>query len=167
VVQSQKIHPGDGEHWCRTHILTSCTANERLLRVFLITIPICIIAAGGLWIFLKLEPPEASFRVALRNLDWIGMVLSTGSIVTLLYGLTTGGHLNPWGSAKTVVPIVFGVLGIGGFIVFEAKITNPMIPPRMFANRTAAVGFLSSGLHGIIFWGTSFFFIQYVSGSLP
>jgi len=118
--------------------------------------------------FLKLEPPEASFIKAMKDLDWIGMVIFTGSIVSLLYGVTTGGHLNPWGSAKVIVPIVFGTIGIAGFALFEAKVPrSPMIPVRMFANRTAASGFFSSGIHGVVWFGSAFYFIQYVGACFP
>ncbi|KAI9781402.1 MAG: hypothetical protein M1839_005996 [Geoglossum umbratile] len=130
--------------------------------VFLITIPVCVFTAVGILAFLKLKPPEASFVEAMKNLDWIGMAIFTGSIVSLLYGVTTGGHLHPWRSAEVVVPIVFGATGIAGFILFEAKVpNNPMIPPRMFANCTAASGFISSGIHGLVWFGSAFYFIQY------
>jgi hypothetical protein len=118
-------------------------------------------------IFLRLEPPEASFIKAIGDLDWTGMAIFTASIVSLLYGITTGGHLHPWGSANILIPIAFGAIGIAIFVLFEAEVSrNPMIPLRIFANRTAAAGFISSGIHGVVWFGSAFFFNQYVSGSL-
>ena len=119
-------------------------------------------------LFLKLDPPEASFKTAMKKFDWVGMVMLSGSIIGLMYGVLVGGNTSPWDSAGTLVPLIFGVLGIAGFVVFEGRIpAKPMIPPRIFANRTAASGFLASALHGLIFWATSFYLILYVSRSFP
>lgn len=113
--------------------------------------------------FLKLEPPEASFRKAMGDLDWAGMVILTGSIISLLYGITTGGHLHPWGSANIIIPISFATIGIAGFVLFEANISkNPIIPLSIFNNRTSVAGFISSGIHGLVWFGSAFFFNQYV-----
>jgi len=133
-----------------------------------INIPICVLAACGILMFLNLETPSLSFIMALKDLDWIGMAILTGSIVSLLYGVTTGGHLNPWGSGKVISSIFFGTFGLAGFILFEAKMPRrPMMPLRIFTNRTAASGFLSSAIHGLVWFGSAFYFIHYVRPALP
>jgi len=101
--------------------------------------------------------------IAVRKLDWIGMVILSASIVSFLYGITTGGNLAPWSSVSTILPIVAGALGFVGFAVFEGYTENPLIPLRLFCERTAAAGFVASFLYGVIYWASSYYFIQYVS----
>jgi len=152
--------------WSVAHVICSWEIrkpNGKPCRVFAINLPICILAAGGILMFLKLEPPKLSFIMAVKDLDWIGMALLTGSIISLLYGVTTGGHVYPWGSEKVIASIFFGAFGIAGFVLFEAKMPrSPMMPPRIFANYTAVSGFLSSGIHGLVWFGSAFYFIHYV-----
>ncbi|KAL1632701.1 multidrug transporter [Neofusicoccum ribis] len=134
--------------------------------IFVISIPVCLIAMVGILLFLDLEPPEATFVVAVKSMDWGGMVLLCGAVTALMYGLTTGGTQNPWKSAKVIATIIIGALGMIAFSVYEWYHVKPMIPPRLFANRTSAVGFGASFLHGFIFWAMSSYMILYFISSL-
>ncbi|KAF2084894.1 MFS general substrate transporter [Saccharata proteae CBS 121410] len=129
--------------------------------IFVITIPVCVVATIGIMLFLKLEPPKATFIEAVRDMDWIGMLILCAGVTALMYGLTTGGTQNLWKSAATIAPIIVGAIGVAGFVVWERFHTRPMMPPRLFANRTAAIGFLASFLHGFVFWAMSSYMVLY------
>lgn len=117
----------------------------------------------GLVFFLKADRTEKSFIEAIRDLDWIGLVVLVGSSIALLYGITTGGVLHSWLSAQTIVPLVIGVLGIAAFVVFEGRwARNPLMPLRIFSRRTAAAGYASTFFHGFIVWAMSYLLILYV-----
>jgi hypothetical protein len=62
------MRPEGGESFIY-FVLSRYASLAKQCRVFLITIPICVIAAGGILMFLKLEPPEASFVKATKELD--------------------------------------------------------------------------------------------------
>jgi hypothetical protein len=55
-------------------------------------------------------------REMLRNFDWIGLVLYTGSLTVFLLGLNCGGLLYPWDNSHTISGLVIG--GVGLFIIF-------------------------------------------------
>ena len=58
------------------------------------------------------------------------VIASTTSIVI---GLTWGGVVYAWSSARVLVPLILGIVGLLGFFVYEARwATNPMV--RIFVS---------------------------------
>lgn len=102
-------------------------------------------------------------RERLGKVDWIGMVTLTGSLISLLYGVTSGGVLQPWKSASVISTIVLGVLGTAVFVLYEHYFaTEPMIPLRIFSNRTAGAAYFSSFVLGFVLWAMQYYLILYV-----
>jgi hypothetical protein len=92
------------------------------------------------------------------------MIVFTSSLVSLLYGVTAGGSVEPWASAKIITPLVLGFCGIASFVVYEGKwAQQPMVPLRIFYSRTAASGYISSWLHALVMWSVGYYLILYVS----
>ncbi|KAJ2978570.1 hypothetical protein NQ176_g3741 [Zarea fungicola] len=58
----------------------------------------------------------------------------------------------PWGSWRTIVPLVIGVLVLFLFGWYESKPAEPMFPHRIFRNRTAAVTLAGSFIHGLVLY---------------
>lgn len=52
--------------------------------------------------------------------DFIGTIIFTGSVISLLLGINSGGSIHPWKSASTITPIVVGALGLIVFGFYEA-----------------------------------------------
>lgn len=105
------------------------------------------------FLFLELNMPPSSLASKLRRIDFIGTLLFVGSTTSFLLGLSWGGIQHPWGSVKTLAPILFGVAGIVAFVLFEAYLaTEPLIPLSLFSNRTANISYLIDAWHGCILW---------------
>lgn len=107
---------------------------------------------------------EMTFLQKLRRVDYIGNLLLIGATVSVLYALTYGGSRYAWSAAEIIAPLVIGLLGLGLFMGYEAfsGIKEPVVPPRLFGNRTAsavfAVTFLNSALlYWILFFLPVFF----------
>ena len=89
----------------------------------------------------------------IRQIDYIGTVLFISSLSAFLVPLTWGGISYPWNSWHTVVPLVIGALGLVIFGFYEYKFArDPIIPPKIFYNRTATVSFMGSAFQGFILW---------------
>lgn len=102
---------------------------------------------------LKLKPLSAEFKTKLRRVDWVGCVLFVGSAVSFLIPLTWGGVMYSWSSWRTLVPLIVGVFGLILFVIWGEKFaTEPLIPFRVMKNRSAAVNYLGTFLHGLILW---------------
>ncbi|KAI5210767.1 hypothetical protein E4T38_01863 [Aureobasidium subglaciale] len=71
-------------------------------------------------------------------MDWIGNILAVGSTLKVLLGLEFGGVEFLWKSATVICLIVFSVIGVALFTVYESEIaSHPVIPLRIFRYRNS------------------------------
>lgn len=90
------------------------------------------------------------------QIDYLGSALLIGSVTALLLMLSWGGVELPWTSTPVVT---LGIVGLGlmaALIWQERRAADPILPPRLFANRTFFYGvliafFTSLGLFGATF----------------
>jgi EmrB/QacA subfamily drug resistance transporter len=101
-------------------------------------------------------------------IDWLGAGLIVGGVTTLLLGLVWGGNEYAWSS-----PTIRGLLGAAVallvlFVVWESRVTEPILPLRLFRNpvftATSVLGFIA----GAAMYGSMVFlplFLQAVTGA--
>lgn len=66
-----------------------------------------------------------------------------GSSTAALLGLTWGGVQYPWSSARVLVPLILGFVGIICFMIYEALVPmEPTVPWRVLNNRTTVSGYV-------------------------
>lgn len=117
---------------------------------------------------LRLHQEISSLRSKLARIDYIGMAVFVSSTTLLLYGITTGGTADPWDSATVLVTLVLGVVGLAVFVVVEWKVSpEPMVPIRIFSNRSANSGYFGAFVHGLVLWAFAYYMIIFVSPPLP
>jgi hypothetical protein len=122
-------------------------------RIFWINLPLCVPSLAGIYFFIHLHSEPGSIADRLKRADWTGIFLLTGSLISLLYGITSGGVLHDWDSGAVIASIVVGFCGTAVFLVYEefwAK--EPMIPLRIFKNRTAGAAYVSTFVLGFVLW---------------
>ncbi|OHE98253.1 major facilitator superfamily transporter [Colletotrichum orchidophilum] len=139
---------------------------------FFINLPFDGVALLVLFFALKVETPKEPFIAGLRDLDWIGFLLIIGGTICFLYGLETGaGGIVPWNSALVICLILFGVLVLALFVVWEARFaTNPVIPFRIFDKITNIASFILACIHSFVFISYDYFlplYFQVVLGFKP
>lgn len=103
--------------------------------------------------FLRLRPIDASSGIKLRRLDWIGMILFTVGSVAFVLPLSWAGAIYPWGSCKTLLPLIIGLLLLLFFVHYESRPAEPVLPLRLFASVTAVVMLFGSFIHGMVVYG--------------
>ncbi len=114
--------------------------------------------------------PDSRVGDAARRLDIPGAVTVTTGMALIVYGIVgTGSH--PWGSAHTILILVFGIALLAAFVLIEARLAeHPLVPLGVFRRRslTAANG-VSFAIGASIF--SVFFFLslylQQVNGYSP
>jgi Fungal trichothecene efflux pump (TRI12) len=124
-----------------------------LKGIFWINLPFVGIGALLVIVFLNLRFKPTSLLSKLQRVDWIGIVLFTASLTGFLIPVTWGGVLYPWSSWRTLVPLLVCAAGLAVFWVWEelgAK--EPLIRPSVLKNRTAAVTFFGTFVHGMLLW---------------
>ncbi|KAF5686013.1 major facilitator superfamily transporter [Fusarium circinatum] len=139
---------------------------------FYINLPFEGIALIGLFFLLNVDIEKVPLLDGLRSLDWPGFAFIIGGTICFLYGLEAGsGGLAPWNSAFVICLLVFGVVILALFMVWEAKFAkNPIIPIRIFQSTTNIASFAVANLHSFIFIACDYFlplYFQVVLGFSP
>ena len=138
-------------------------ARFNIVRIFWINLPLCVPSIAGIYFFINLESEPLSVKDRMKQVDWIGIAILTTSLILLLFGVTSGGVLYPWKSAAVITSIIIGALGTGIFILYEGRYAkDPMIPLRIFANRTSASAYSTSFFLGFVLWAMQYYLILYV-----
>ncbi|KAI0007586.1 MFS general substrate transporter [Xylariaceae sp. FL0662B] len=134
--------------------------------VFWINVPVCVVSLVGLVICLHLQQDASSFMKKLAMVDWLGLFIFTCASTLFLVGLTSGGVSHPWNSAEVLAPLIVGFLLYPVYICIEWRVAvRPMMPLRIFNDRSAITGFTTSFLQGLIVWCYTYYFIVFFLGA--
>ncbi|KIL39871.1 MFS transporter [Gordoniibacillus kamchatkensis] len=119
--------------------------------VFYINLPVGILAT----ILIAMALPKHKKAAEKVKFDVPGIATLIVGVVSLLLALTFGGHDYAWGSWQIIGLFALSVVSLVGFVAFESKAAEPILPIRLFQNRTFTVingiGFLMSiGMFGAI-----------------
>ncbi len=129
---------------------------------FLINVPIGLAAAALAPRFLR----ESAKGVG--RLDVPGAVTGTLGLLGVVYGLTRAGEEQyGWGDTWTLASLAAGVALLVGFVVIESRVADPLLPLRLFRNRTRAASFLAMMIAPAAMFAMFYFlslFIQQVMG---
>lgn len=129
---------------------------------FYINLPLSGVGILILIFVLKLHNPRTPMKQGLMAIDWMGSLLIIGGTLMFLFGLEFGGVQHPWDSAMVICLIVFGLVTIGLFIVYEAKVAKyPIMPTSLFTHRTSIAAFALSFMHAFTFMGGSYWLPLY------
>ncbi|OAA46957.1 multidrug resistance protein fnx1 [Metarhizium rileyi] len=129
---------------------------------FYINLPLSGVGILILIFVLKLHNPRTPVRQGLLAIDWAGSLLIIGGTLMFLFGLEFGGVQHPWASPTVVCLIVFGVVTIGLFVVYESMVAEyPVIPFSLFRHRTSVAAFALSFMHSFTFMGGSYWLPLY------
>jgi EmrB/QacA subfamily drug resistance transporter len=121
--------------------------------IFWINVPIGLTAV---LLGLRLVPESHG---APERLDLAGVSLVTAGVVALVWALTRANDVG-WGSAEIVGCLTLGCLLLAAFVYWEHRVSEPMIPLRLFARREFAIGNVTTYfLHGATF-AAAFFITQ-------
>ncbi|MEU9760035.1 DHA2 family efflux MFS transporter permease subunit [Streptomyces sp. NPDC047987] len=123
---------------------------------FYVGVPFAVIALIVLQKTLKLPVVKREVKV-----DWAGAFLISAAVSLLLLWVTFAGDKYDWLSWQTAV-MVLGSLALAViFVVVETRAAEPIIPLRLFRNRTITLASLASLFVGIAMFAGTVFFSQY------
>ncbi|UKZ48063.1 hypothetical protein TrVGV298_002299 [Trichoderma virens] len=76
--------------------------------------------------------------------------------------------IHDWSSWRTIVPLVLGFVGLLGFFAYEAApwVKEPVMPLRLFGNRTAAATLAISFVHSVLLFWVCYFLPVYFQAVL-
>jgi EmrB/QacA subfamily drug resistance transporter len=129
--------------------------------VFYINPPFGIAASLLLWWFLHERVEHREHRI-----DFAGAIAMTLSITSLLLALLRVGEGHGWLDLTVTGPLLLAALLLLYFVVNERRVTEPMLPLRLFGSRVIAVAFPASILIGAALFGVTSYLPLFVQGVL-
>jgi EmrB/QacA subfamily drug resistance transporter len=123
--------------------------------IFWLNVPIGIVLVP--LVLLRLEES----RGPLGRFDLPGLGLASAGLLGIVWGLVRANSIG-WGSPEILVALVAGVLLTAAFVVWELRAPSPMLPMRLFRDRTFALAngaslLFSFGMFGSVFLLAQFF----------
>lgn len=99
-------------------------------------------------------------------IDWLGMVALLWSVLPFMLALSWAGTRYPWASWQ--VATLFGVaaVGLAAFLAIERAAADPVLPLKLFRNRTFAVASAVTFLTGIGLFGALSYMPLFIQGVL-
>jgi EmrB/QacA subfamily drug resistance transporter len=96
------------------------------------------------------------------HIDYLGAAFLTAGVSALLIWVTLAGDSFAWLSTETALFLTGGVAAIVAFVVTELKAKEPIVPLRLFRDRTTTLAILASIAIGVAMFGSSVFLGQYL-----
>ncbi|WP_203975865.1 MFS transporter [Planotetraspora silvatica] len=132
--------------------------------IFWINVPVGALAV----LLVRRWIPES--RGETRGLDPGGATLITLAVLGLVWGVVRGTAAG-WGSPEVIGSFVLGGLLSLGFLVWERRAPQPMVPPAFFRSGAFSAGnaagfFLTAALYGAVFFLAQFMQVAFGSGPL-
>ncbi len=131
--------------------------------IFWINVPVAVIA-----IPLALIALPNSFGARLRA-DIVGVVLVGLGVLGVVFGIVRG---NPagWDSMQVIGSLVLGVVLLAAFVIWESRTPTPLLPLRLFRDRSFTVANIVGAAFSFGIFGSVFILIQFlqiVQGASP
>ncbi|MFE7837487.1 MFS transporter [Streptomyces sp. NPDC057474] len=123
---------------------------------FYVGVPFAVIALIVLQRTLHLPVVRRKVKV-----DWAGAFLITAAVCLLLVWVTFAGDKYDWVSWQTYAMVGGTVALLAVFLLAESRASEPIMPLRLFRNRTIALASLASLFVGVAMFAGTIFFSQY------
>lgn len=127
--------------------------------VFWINIPLGILAIAGIWLFLHEEIEKKKHEI-----DYVGAILLTISISSLMYLLVEGGVRWSWTSGPALTLMLVSTVTFILFFFQEQRASEPMMPFNIWRERSIFIANITSLTTGIMLIGISSFLPAFVQG---
>lgn len=128
---------------------------------FLIQVPPALLSAPAIWALVKV-PPKQSDKSYLARIDFLGVFFISSFLVLLLLGLNTGGTLVPWNHPLPLTTLPLSILSFAGFIWWEGKVKQPIIPVGLLRDRTVLAACFASLFISMVLMTATFYVPLYL-----
>jgi EmrB/QacA subfamily drug resistance transporter len=130
--------------------------------VFFVNIPIGLAVLAGTRTLVEAERHPG-------RLDVPGAITGTGGLIALVYGITRGGE-HGWTGGLTLASFAAAAVLLVAFLFLQARTADPMMPLRLFKDRTrsgsyATMLFIGAGMFATFYFLT--LYMQLILGYSP
>lgn len=129
--------------------------------IFYVNLPLGLFALAVLPRVLPLNDLVKNARI-----DFLGAISMTIGVVLLLLALTAVGDGASWTAPSVLIGLVLALVCAGLFLLIEQRAAEPIVPLRLFRNRTLSVITVVLFLFGIAMFGVVVYTPLFVQGVL-
>jgi EmrB/QacA subfamily drug resistance transporter len=118
--------------------------------IFLINLPLGVIALIYAWTVLPQDAPEPS-----ESFDFLGMALMSPGLALFLYGVSSipGAADHRYTYTRVWISMVIGVVLVTAFIFHSFRPQHPLLDLRLFTNRNLTIAIVTMFLFAAAFFG--------------
>jgi EmrB/QacA subfamily drug resistance transporter len=121
--------------------------------IFAINIPFVLVTLALVWV--AVPKREAAGRHT--PIDWVGAVLGALGLAGPVFALIRQ-PVDGWGAPTVLLPGLAGIALLAVFLVWESRVSHPMLPLSLFRRRNFAIGNIETfSMYGGL--GITFFFL--------
>lgn len=110
-----------------------------------------------IFFFLHLPVRKEGFIAKLQRIDFIGTFIVLAFSTLFLLAMNFGGQTFPWKSAAVIVPLVLTAILVAILCYVETKVAEPLMPPRLFKNRSVVAVLLTNWFLGMTFFSMMYY----------
>jgi EmrB/QacA subfamily drug resistance transporter len=129
--------------------------------IFWVFLPIGFIAFALIW---KLYPSHD--KKEKEPVDYIGSIVLTTTIVSLLLGFSWAGNKFEWASLEIIGLFSVSIISLIAFIFIENRVKSPVLPPHLFKNSVFTLSNIAGLLMGMGMFGVIMYTPFFVQGVL-
>ncbi|MEN3279419.1 MAG: hypothetical protein V7607_559 [Solirubrobacteraceae bacterium] len=96
------------------------------------------------------------------SIDYAGAILIAGGVSSLLIWVSLAGQNFDWLSWQSAALVTLGVALCASAVAVERRVREPLVPLRLFSDRTVVLAVIASIAVGIAMFGTTVFLSQYM-----
>jgi EmrB/QacA subfamily drug resistance transporter len=96
------------------------------------------------------------------HIDYLGAGFLTAGVSALLIWVTLAGDSFDWLSTESALFVGGGALAIVAFVITELRAKEPIVPLRLFRDRTTTLAIVASVAIGVAMFGSTVFLGQYL-----
>jgi EmrB/QacA subfamily drug resistance transporter len=127
--------------------------------IFYLNLPVGALALAVISVTMPRRAPQTE-----RSIDWGGAALLAACTTPLLLGLVWGGRDYAWSSGHVVGALCAAVAAFAAFLLYERRVSEPILPFSLMRNRVVAASLASMALVGMAMFGTISFVPLFVQG---
>ncbi len=125
--------------------------------IFLINLPIGIVALIYAWIVLPADQPEPS-----ESFDFLGMLLASPGLALFLYGVSSIPEAGTVAARKVLIPMIIGAILLVVFVFHALRAVHPLIDLRLFKNSSLRYAVITMTLFAMAFFGSGLLLPSYL-----
>ncbi|KAK3290228.1 major facilitator superfamily domain-containing protein [Chaetomium fimeti] len=117
--------------------------------IFRINMPLTVVTTLAVVFFMPLRKVQGDWKMKLKAVDFVGILLALAGTIVLMLGLTWGGGEYPWESAHVVATLVIGLVVCAAFVLWQWKGPRyPLVPLHIFKSRIVNGACITMAING-------------------